>query len=387
MNNGMFGVGYVDGTSVVLQLVQLAAASTPGPRFSSVAGYIDAPDDATTGHSIDVAGWSADFAASSGTGIDAVHVWAFPAGGGAPIFLGAAGAAIARPDVATAFGAQFTNAGFQFHATGLPAGSYTVVAYGRSTISGSFSGFCTTSVTVASRPVMSLDLPASGATVPSGFSAGGWAIDLSADPGQNGVDVMHLWAFPTGGAPVFIGAAPVNRARPDVAAIFGPQFASAGFRIPTSPLVPGHYTIVAYAHSAPFDAFTLSQAANVTVRAPGYPIMTIDTPADGVTAREQFLLAGWAIDLDAPSGPGIDVLHVWAFPTDGSPAIFIGQTAPNGQRDDVAAIYGSQFALSGYNLVVSGLPAHTGYQLVVYAHSTVTGTFNLSRVVQVTIAP
>ena len=47
---------------------------------------------------------------------------------------------------------------------------------------------------------------------------------------------------------------------------------------------------------------------------------------------------------------------------------------------------GAQFTNSGYNVTVSGL-APGQYQIAVYAHSTVTGTFNQSRVVSVTIVP
>ena len=45
-----------------------------------------------------VGGWALDQLASSGTGIDAVHVYAFPIIG-PPIFLGPATMGIARPDV------------------------------------------------------------------------------------------------------------------------------------------------------------------------------------------------------------------------------------------------------------------------------------------------
>src|SRR6187402_3521960 len=54
-----------------------------------------------------VAGWTLDqSAASSTTGIDAVHVYARPVVG-TPIFLGAAELGRDRPDVAAAFGAGY----------------------------------------------------------------------------------------------------------------------------------------------------------------------------------------------------------------------------------------------------------------------------------------
>jgi hypothetical protein len=235
---------------------------------------------------------------------------------------------------------------------------------------------------------MYLDEPATGATLASGFDVGGWAIDLSADAGQNGIDVMHVWAYPSaGGAAVFLGVAPVDRPRPDVAAIFGAQFVNAGFRVTTAALAPGPYTIVAYAHSTVAGAFTASQASSITVRSAGDPLMTIDTPADGGSTAQPFVVAGWAIDRDAASGPGVDVLHVWAFPTDGGAAVFAGAVATGGARGDVGAIFGPQFAASGYSLAVSGLTPGKTYQIAVYAHSTVTGTFSQSRIVLVGIGP
>ena len=67
-------------------------------------------------------------------------------------------------------------------------------------------------------------------------------------------------------------------------------------------------------------------------------------------------------------------------------AHLLGTGQLNFARGDVGAAYGWQFTNSGYNVTVSGLPAGQ-YQIVVYAHSTVTGTFNQSRVVTVIVQP
>ena len=57
---------------------------------------------------------------------------------------------------------------------------------------------------------------------------------------------------------------------------------------------------------------------------------------------------------------------------------------PGGVRPAVGAAYGDPFAPSGYELTVSGL-APGVYDVVAYAHSTVTGTFNNAHVVRVTV--
>jgi hypothetical protein len=90
------------------------------------------------------------------------------------------------------------------------------------------------------------------------------------------------------------------------------------------------------------------------------------------------------IDRDSTSGPGVDAVHVWAYPINGGSPVFLGTATLGGARGDVGAAYGSQFTNSGYNVTVSGLPPGQ-YQLAVYAHSTVTGTFNQSRVVTVVV--
>ena len=45
--------------------------------------------------------------------------------------------------------------------------------------------------------------------------------------------------------------------------------------------------------------------------------VAIDVPRSQQAVEQPFVLAGWAADLDAASGTGIDTLHVWAYPLDG----------------------------------------------------------------------
>ena len=95
-------------------------------------------------------------------------------------------------------------------------------------------------------------------------------------------------------------------------------------------------------------------------------------------------LGGWAVDVAAPSGTGIDTIHVWAFPASGGAPTFAGVPALGGVRPDVGAFFGSQFTASGYNMLVSGLAPGT-YDVVVYAHSSVTNAFAAAQVVRVTV--
>jgi hypothetical protein len=95
-----------------------------------------------------IAGWAADFAAASDAGIDAIHVWAYPSNGGAPIFSGVAQLGIARPDVAAVYGSALANAGYQLDVAGLPPGAYTFVVWAHSAVTGRFDRSAVVTVSV-----------------------------------------------------------------------------------------------------------------------------------------------------------------------------------------------------------------------------------------------
>ena len=97
-----------------------------------------------------------------------------------------------------------------------------------------------------------------------------------------------------------------------------------------------------------------------------------------------FALAGWAADLDAASGTGINTLHVSAYPSTGGLPVFLGTPALGGLRPDVAAVHGDQFIESGFGLTVQGLNGGT-YDLAVFPWSNVTGAFAPPNVVHVTV--
>lgn len=83
--------------------------------------------------SLRIAGWAIDPAASTGTGVNAIHVWAYPAGGGSPAFLGAATYGMSRPDVAGYFGDRYRDSGFNLSVDSLPTGAYDIAVFAWST--------------------------------------------------------------------------------------------------------------------------------------------------------------------------------------------------------------------------------------------------------------
>ena len=130
-------------TAILLGLAVAALATTAVRAQNAVSGplrlWVDLPSvNATVGAPFLISGWVLDEAATTGTGIDAVHVFATPASG-APVFLGAATMGGLRQDVGALFGARFNNSGF-FHTvtTALAPGAYTLQARGHRTSSQGF---------------------------------------------------------------------------------------------------------------------------------------------------------------------------------------------------------------------------------------------------------
>ena len=236
----------------------------------------------------------------------------------------------------------------------------------------------------SSNPAMNIDTPRGGAAVTQPFMIAGWAADLGATA-DSGIDAIDVWAFPaSGAAPTFLGRAAYGGARPDVAGAFGSQFLNAGYGISVRGLTPGIYQFSVYAHSKLTGTFNDLRAVTVTI-AGNPPRMSIDTPGPGAVVATSFMVAGWAIDPAAASGSGVNVVQAWAYPNPGSgaPAVFVGTATLGGSRPDVAAAFGPAGASSGYGLIAALAPGT--YDLVVFAHSTATGTFNQAQVVRVTV--
>jgi photosystem II stability/assembly factor-like uncharacterized protein len=344
---------------------------------------IDAPGNATTQTKpFSISGWALDRGATADCGIDGLHVWAFPPGG-APMFITAAIPSGSRPDVAALYGPQFAGCGFDVPVGGLPSGAYQFALFPHSSVTNAFAAPRILSVTIDRRSLIAIDAPVGGTTTYRGARLSGWTLNRFATSGT-GIDAVHVWAFPASGqAPVFAGVGTLGIPRLDVGALYGSQFNNAGYEVVLPPLTPGDYLFAAW----PLNSFTGTFDPPATVRATvGAPVrMSIDTPANGATIPAGTSLGGWALDLASSSGPGIDTLHVWAFPNPGSgqPPIFAGVANYGVARPDIGAIFGSRFTNSGFNLNLSLAPGT--YTLAVVPHSAVTGAFEAFGTLLVTI--
>ena len=334
-----------------------------------------------------MSGWAIDQSAPSGSGVDTVHVWAFPSGGGSPSFVGAASYGAMRPDVASLFGTSFSNSGWSLPIRGLAPGTYTLQAYAHSTVTGTFNqNQGVAGVVVQANPQLVIDAPAPASTLVQPFNLSGWALDFAAATGS-GVDAVHVWGFPnpgSGAPPILFGAATYGTPRPDVGAFFGAAFTNSGYNLTVNGIAPGAYQINVYARSTVTGTFSIVRTVQATLVEPA--LMALDGPAAGSSVSQPFNISGWAIDRSAPAGTGVDTVHVWAYhnPGSGTPPVFVGTATYGAARGDVGAIFGSRFTPSGYALQVNGL-APGPYLLVVYARSTATGAFNNFRMVSVTV--
>ena len=342
--------------------------------------WIDTPRAGALVQPFVMAGWALDLAQTgAATGVDTVHLWAVPLDGRAPVFLGASYGR-PRPDVAAAFGSRYEDSGYAITVSGLPAGDYQLAAFAHSTVTGRFETSRAVVASIVRGQIIAIDHPAAGA-VSARFTIEGWAADFDS-PSGTGVDAVHVWAYPTAGAPRFVGAATYGLNRPDLGITFGSRFAPAGWALTGAGLPPGAWTLVAFLHSS--TSGTFSQATVVPVQVPSGVRLAVETPAAG-SVPTTFLVAGWALDLAATSGAGIGAIHVWAFPVGGGAPLPAGVGTLGVARPDVGGVFGAQFTPSGYQLSVSSLPAGS-YDLVVYAQSQVTGTFDAAGVVRIAVA-
>jgi hypothetical protein len=236
-----------------------------------------------------------------------------------------------------------------------------------------------------SKPVLVVDTPVTPATIDRNLYIAGWALDMGA-PAGSGIDAIHVWAFPRDGSgPVFVGAPLYGLPRGDVAAAFGgdSRFTNVGFWLNAGFDKPGTYDVYVWGRSTVTQTFNVVQGFTIHVTG-SFPIMWVDTPTSGATTGGQIDVAGWAIDFSSPSSAGIDAVHVWAFPVGGGAPRFVAGANLGEVRADVAAAFGSaRFLASGFR--AQGSLDSGEYDLVVFARSTVSGTFNNLQVVRVRV--
>jgi len=130
-------------TQTSIQLITGTAVGPPaGPQMN-----IDQPLPGAVTSPFVVSGWAVDLSAQTGSGADAVHIWAAPTNGAPPIFLTATTPSLPRQDIAGAFGSNFLNSGY-WAKVSLPVGSYQLMVFMFSNVTQTFNAVRTVNIQV-----------------------------------------------------------------------------------------------------------------------------------------------------------------------------------------------------------------------------------------------
>ncbi len=239
-------------------------------------------------------------------------------------------------------------------------------------------------------PAMNIDLPSQAQDVTQPFVVAGWALDLTATANP-GIDAIHVWACPIAaigspatGPAVSVGATGLGVQRPDVAQAFGgSQFTASGFGLIVRGLAPGAYRLAVFGLVHATGTFAVAQSVDVRVLSGAR--LALDVPGSGALVDRPFVVGGWAIDLGAASGSGIDAVHVWGVNTaQPGTAVFLGAASSFGDRPDVGSVFGAQFRTSGYTIVVSP-PTPGVWDIFVFPRNATTGQFEAATTRRVTV--
>jgi RHS repeat-associated protein len=336
----------------------LALSATPA--FAAYGGVTTPAYQENVGTSFEVTGWAIDFGGSMiGTGVDQVDIYTCPTSctGSNATFRGTATYGLPRPDIEIQYdSSRVLNSGFSFNLT-LAPGTYQVQARAHSTFFGVWTTFTRTFNVTTTPPQIVIETPASNGVVSAPFVVSGWAVDPDAASGT-GMDTVQVFTCPvacTGSNGTFRGMATYGLSRPDVATLMGnSRFTNSGFSFTFSTLPVGQYEVQLQIRST-YSAQWYVRWVRFMV-AVSSPHMGLDTLPTSVA--QPFAVTGWGLDSGVPSGTGVDHVQVWAYPHPGSgtPPVLWGTATLGQSRPDVAEVYGSQFATSGYQFTVSGQP-------------------------------
>ncbi|MBM2812109.1 MAG: conserved repeat protein, partial [Chloroflexi bacterium] len=187
----------------------------------------------------------------------------------------------------------------------------------------------------ACNTVIAIDTPSPGASVSGSLLVKGWALDIARQDGS-GVNQVHVYLDGEAGTGTLLGGATLGQFRPDVDAVAGRSSSQAGWSFAWNLAVIPAGSNVLYVYAQ--DACGWTFVTRPVVVSP--TVITIDRPAIEATVGEgqPIVVDGWTLDPRAPSGSGIDAVHVYLDGEAG--AAGIGVAAVGRPRPDVAAALG-----------------------------------------------
>ncbi|MBV9327101.1 MAG: hypothetical protein JO352_25380 [Chloroflexi bacterium] len=245
---------------------------TPGPSAvldNTYDGYIDVPAPGATVPEglFMVSGWFIDTTADGWSGADSAQVWLGTMDSG--LLLAAASTGESRPDVAAALGNPFwATCGFEAFVPAymLAPGPATLSVYVHTPAKGWW--YRQVNVVVSSpaparpspnvstqAPVVAFERPRPDEIVPSAgtYEISGYALDVHARPDAGaGIGEVKVYMGDRDGGGTLVGVAELGRNDSVAAGLYGPQFASAGWRLLYRPtrFHTSDHVLYAYAVSA-----------------------------------------------------------------------------------------------------------------------------------------
>jgi hypothetical protein len=248
---------------------------TPGPDAvldNTYDGFIDAPamNATVTPGGFVVSGWIVDKTADGWSGVDGVQIWLGTMDAGQGRLLAPASVGQSRPDVAAAEGNPFWAAsGFAGFVPPeqLPVGPQTLSVYAHTPAKGWW--YKQVNVTVApptpvipsaaaskALPIIVIERPRENEVVPTNadYQIAGYALDLNARPDipDFGIGLVQVYAGGQRDTGTFLGNADLGYDSPAAADLYGPRFATAGWRLTFHPtrFHTSTHLLFAYAVSA-----------------------------------------------------------------------------------------------------------------------------------------
>jgi hypothetical protein len=347
---------------------------------SSPAMYVDGPaNGASVPGTFGVGGWAFDAGAGIAPGVDLVRIFLGTNCSGTVLADATLGGS--RPDVQAVLGlpAGFGSTGFAGTVSLPTRGVQQITVCARSTVTRAFAASMTRSVAVSDAR-MNIDGPTDGTGVTQPFAVGGWAFDALAAVGP-GVDLVRIFQGATCSGTVLAETVP-GMARPDVQAALGlpAGFGNTGFAARVMLPSGGLQQITVCGRSTVAGAF-MGVTHSHTVSGER---MNVDGPANGAQLPQTFSVGGWAFDALAPTGPGVDLVRVFA--GTGCTGTALADATTGIARPDVRTVFGlpEGFNNTGYSARVT-LPGDGTQTFTVCGRSTLRGTFtqSLSRTVNV----
>jgi hypothetical protein len=183
---------------------------------------------------------------------------------------------------------------------------------------------------------------------------------------------------------VYTGDATYGVERSDMAAAYGARFARSGYTylLSLSATAAGSHVVEVRVRASASGSLSSFLRGVRRVSIPTYPSGSLDSPLDNSSVSGSVQVSGWALDMGAASGSGVDRVHVWV---DGQ---YVGDAALLLSRPDISAAYGARFANSGfaYQLSLAGL-APGSHTVEARARSAATGLdTGYRRAIQVPIS-